>query len=221
MNSDAPFPFALQDAPLKRRGIMLVLSSPSGAGKTTLANMLIAAEPNCCLSVSATTRTPRPTEAQGRDYFFVDRPAFERMRDNGAFLEWAEVFGFLYGTPRDSVEKALDAGKDVVFDIDWQGARQLHAQASSDVVRVFILPPSKGTLAARLESRASDSAEVIAQRMACAAEEIAHWHEYDYVLVNHDLTESLAILRAILTAERCKGQRNPALRAFVADLLRR
>ena len=220
MNSAPPSPVP-PDARLKRRGIMLVLSSPSGAGKTTLANMLIAAEPNCCLSVSATTRAPRPAEQNGKDYFFIDRPAFERMRDGGAFLEWAEVFGFLYGTPRESVGKALDAGKDVVFDIDWQGARQLYAQASSDVVRVFILPPSKGTLAARLEGRASDSAEVVAKRMACATEEITHWNEYDYVLVNHDLTETLAILRAILTAERCKGERNPGLRAFVADLLRR
>jgi guanylate kinase len=220
LNSAPPSP-APPDARLKRRGIMLVLSSPSGAGKTTLANMLIAAEPNCCLSVSATTRAPRPAEQHGKDYFFMDRPAFERMRGDGAFLEWAEVFGFLYGTPRESVEKALEAGKDVVFDIDWQGARQLYAQASGDVVRVFILPPSKDTLAARLEGRASDSAEVVAKRMACAAEEIAHWNEYDYVLVNHDLTETLAILRAILTAERCKGERNPALRAFVADLLRR
>jgi guanylate kinase len=198
---------------------MLVLSSPSGAGKTTLANMLIAAEPNCRLSVSATTREPRPNEQQGKDYFFMDRAAFEGMRDSGAFLEWAEVFGALYGTPRESVEKALDAGRDVVFDIDWQGARQLHSQASSDVVRVFILPPSKGTLAARLEGRASDSPEVVAQRMAGAAQEIAHWHEYDYVLVNHDLTETLAALRAILTAERCRRERNPALQVFVAELL--
>lgn len=198
---------------------MLVLSSPSGAGKTTLANMLIAAEPNCCLSVSATTRPPRPSEHEGKDYFFMDRPAFERMRDGGALLEWAEVFGHLYGTPRESVETALDAGKDVVFDIDWQGSRQLHSKAARDVVRVFILPPSKSTLASRLEGRASDTAEVIAMRMAGAAQEISHWGEYDYVIVNHDLTESLATLRAILTAERCKGERNPALRVFVDDLL--
>jgi guanylate kinase len=218
LNSD-PFSSALIGAPLKRRGIMLVLSSPSGAGKTTLANMLIAAEPNCCLSVSATTREPRPGEVEGKDYFFMDRPAFERLRDGGALLEWAEVFGHLYGTPRESVETALEAGKDVVFDIDWQGTRQLYARAASDVVRVFILPPSKRTLATRLEGRASDSAEVVAMRMAGAAAEIAHWNEYDYVLVNHDLNETLATLRAILTAERCKGERNPALRAFVAELL--
>jgi guanylate kinase len=200
---------------------MLVLSSPSGAGKTTLANMLIGVEDNCTLSISATTRDPRPGETQGRDYFFVDRPAFEAMRKNGALLEWAEVFGNLYGTPRESVELALSAGKDVIFDIDWQGARQLHAEAPGDVIRVFILPPSREVLAARLHGRASDSAEVVAKRMAGAAEEIRHWNEYEYVLVNHDLTSSLAALRAILTAERCRRERNPGLMALVQDLLAR
>jgi guanylate kinase len=220
LNKDLPSP-AFDEARPTRRGIMLVLSSPSGAGKTTLANMLIAAEDNCTLSVSATTRDPRPGEAHGKDYFFMDRPAFEALRKSGALLEWAEVFGNLYGTPRQSVELALSAGKDVIFDIDWQGARQLHAEAPGDVIRVFILPPSRDVLAARLHGRASDSAEVVAKRMAGAAEEIRHWHEYDYVLVNHDLTSSLAALRAILTAERCRRERNPGLMAFVDDLLDR
>jgi guanylate kinase len=211
----------LDDARLHRRGIMLVLSSPSGAGKTTLAKMLIAAEANCTLSVSATTREPRPGEAHGQDYYFMDRPTFEGLRDRGAFLEWAEVFGNLYGTPRESVERALSEGKDILFDIDWQGARQLHAEAPGDVIRVFILPPSREILAARLEGRASDTAEVVARRMAGATEEIAHWNEYDYILVNNDLNESLAALRAILAAERCRRERNPGLQALVAELLAR
>jgi guanylate kinase len=209
----------LGDALAKRRGIMLVLSSPSGAGKTTLAKMLIAAEPECRLSVSATTRPPRPGEAEGRDYFFMDRPGFEARRDTNDFLEWAEVFGHLYGTPRDSVERSLAGGHDILFDIDWQGARQLYAGAPGDVVRVFILPPSHDALASRLQGRASDAAEVVAMRMAAAASEIAHWSEYDYVLVNHDLTESLGTLRAILAAERCRRERNPGLQALVAELL--
>ena len=221
MNSDVPSPASLSNARLKRRGIMLVLSSPSGAGKTTLANMLIGADGNCYLSVSATTRSARPGEVEGRDYYFMDRPAFERLRDSDAFLEWAEVFGNLYGTPRESVERALSEGKDILFDIDWQGARQLHAEAPGDVIRVFILPPSREVLASRLEGRASDSAEVVARRMASAAEEIAHWNEYDYILVNHDLDESLLALRAILTAERSRRERNPGLAALVAELLAR
>jgi guanylate kinase len=200
---------------------MLVLSSPSGAGKTTLANMLIVVEDNLCLSVSATTRGPRPGEAQGKDYYFMDRGTFESLRDGGAFLEWAEVFGNLYGTPRENVERALSEGKDILFDIDWQGARQLYAEAPGDVIRVFILPPSREVLASRLEGRASDTPDVVAQRMAGAAEEIAHWNEYDYILVNNDLNESLAALRAILAAERCRRERNPGLQALVRDLLAR
>jgi guanylate kinase len=218
LNSHLPTP-APGDALLKRRGIMLVLSSPSGAGKTTLANMLIAAEGSCTLSVSATTRQPRPGEAHGKDYFFMDRATFEALRDRGAFFEWAEVFGNLYGTPRESVERALSEGRDILFDIDWQGARQLHAEAPGDVIGVFILPPSREILAARLEGRASDPPEVVAQRMASAAEEIAHWNEYDYILVNNDLNESLAALRAILAAERCRRERNPGLQALVRELL--
>ncbi len=221
MNSDVPSPASLGNARLHRRGIMLVLSSPSGAGKTTLANMLIGADENCYLSVSATTRAPRPGEVEGKDYFFMDRPTFERLRDEGAFIEWAEVFGNLYGTPRESVERVLSSGKDILFDIDWQGARQLYAEAPGDVIRVFILPPSRDILAARLEGRASDSSEVVARRMAGATEEISHWNEYDYILVNNDLKESLAVLRAILIAERCRRERNPGLQALVQDLLAR
>jgi guanylate kinase len=221
LNSDLPSLASLAGARMKRRGIMLVLSSPSGAGKTTLANMLIAAESNLHLSISATTRQPRPGEAQGKDYFFMDRAGFEDLRDKGAFLEWAEVFGNLYGTPRESVERALSEGKDILFDIDWQGARQLYAAASEDVIRVFILPPSREILAARLEGRASDSAEVVAQRMAGAAAEIEHWDEYDYILVNNDLNESLTALRAILAAERCRRERNPGLQMLVRELLAR
>lgn len=200
---------------------MLVLSSASGGGKTTLAKMLIASDGNCQLSVSATTRGARPAEAHGKDYYFMDRTTFEGLRDRGAFLEWAEVFGNLYGTPRETVERALSEGRDVVFDIDWQGARQLHAEAPGDVIRVFILPPSREVLASRLQGRGSDSAEVVARRMAGAAEEISHWSEYDYVLVNDDLEESLAALRAILLAERSRRERNPGLKALVAELLDR
>ncbi len=218
MNSHLPMP-ATSDALLHRRGIMLVLSSPSGAGKTTLANMLVTAEAKCCLSVSATTRPPRPGETHGKDYYFMDRASFEGMRDRGELLEWAEVFGNLYGTPRESVERALNEGKDILFDIDWQGARQLAAQAPGDVIRVFILPPSRDILASRLEGRASDTAEIVAQRMAGAAAEISHWDEYDYILVNNDLVESLTVLRAILTAERCRRERNPGLQALVRELL--
>ena len=218
MNSHLPTP-APGDALLHRRGVMLVLSSPSGAGKTTLANMLVTAAENCCLSVSATTRPPRPGELHGKDYHFMDRAGFEALRDRGAFLEWAEVFGHLYGTPRESVDRALGEGKDVLFDIDWQGARQLHAEAPGDVIRVFILPPSREILASRLEGRASDTAEIVAQRMAGAAAEISHWSEYDYILVNNNLDESLASLRAILTAERCRRERNPGLQVLVQELL--
>ncbi len=208
-----------RDARLTRRGILLVLSSPSGAGKTTLANMLIGGDAECFLSVSATTRPPRPGEQHGKHYFFLERAAFERSRDGGAFLEWAEVFGNLYGTPRDAVERMLSEGKDIIFDIDWQGARQLHANAPGDVVRVFILPPSRAMLAARLEGRASDTAEVVARRLAGAAEEITHWQEYDYVLVNSDLSDTLTALKAILAAERCRRERNPGIAALVEELL--
>lgn len=205
----------------ERRGLMLILSSPSGAGKTTLAGRLLEEEGDRCrLSVSATTRPPRPNEADGVHYHFLDRPSFEALRERGAFLEWAEVFGNLYGTPRDQVEAAMAAGQDVIFDIDWQGARQLSASAPADVVRVFILPPSRAALRARLSGRAADAEEIVARRLAGASEEMSHWREYDYVIVNSDLEESLAGLRAILAAERLRRSRATGLAALVEELMR-
>ena len=208
-------------ATLFRRGLMLILSSPSGAGKTTLAGKLLAGEGEACiLSVSATTRPPRPGEIDGEHYHFITRAAFEARRDAGEFLEWAEVFGNLYGTPKDSVETALGAGRDVVLDIDWQGARRLSQSAAADVVRVFILPPSRDALSRRLSARAADSPEVLARRLGGASREMSHWHEYDYVVVNSDLCESLAWLTSILAAERLKRPRRPGLGAFVDSLMR-
>jgi guanylate kinase len=167
---------SLSGSALLRRGLMLILSSPSGAGKTTLAGQLLAAEGDACiLSVSATTRPPRPGEADGEHYHFIARPEFEARREAGVFLEWAEVFGNLYGTPRNALESALRAGRDVVFDIDWQGARQLSDSAPDDVVRVFILPPSREALSQRLSARAADPPEILARRLACASEEMSHW----------------------------------------------
>jgi guanylate kinase len=207
-------------APLARRGLMLILSSPSGAGKTTLAGRLLEEEGESCrLSVSATTRPPRPNEADGVHYHFLDRPTFESLRESGAFLEWAEVFGNLYGTPRDKVEPAMSAGHDVIFDIDWQGARQLSTSAPADVVRVFILPPSRAALRARLSGRAADPEDIVARRLAGASEEMSHWREYDYVIVNSDLDESLAGLRAILAAERLRRSRATGLAALVDTLI--
>ena len=188
-----------------RRGLMLILSSPSGAGKTTLTRALLAAEgERCRLSISATTRPPRPGEIEGTHYFFLDRLTFEARRAAGEFLESAEVFGNLYGTPRGAIEETLRQGLDVVFDIDWQGARQLAASASADVVRVFLLPPSRAILEERLRKRAADHPDVVARRLAGAAEEITHWAEYDYVIINDDLDESLAKLHMIIAAERLR-----------------
>lgn len=205
---------------LFRRGLMLILSSPSGAGKTTLANKLLAQEGEACiLSVSATTRPPRPGEAEGVHYHFLARSEFEARREAGEFIEWAEVFGHLYGTPRESVETTLGAGQDVVLDIDWQGARQLSQSAPGDVVRIFILPPSREALSRRLSARAADAADVLARRLAGASKEMSHWAEYDYVVVNCDLGESLAALRSILAAERLKRSRRPGLAAFVGRLM--
>jgi guanylate kinase len=181
---------------------------------------LLAAEGDSCrLSISATTRPPRPGEIDGAHYIFLDRAAFEAKREAGAFLEWAEVFGNLYGTPRREVEAALAEGRDVIFDIDWQGARQLAANARDDTVRIFILPPSRRVLEERLKTRASDPPEVVARRLAGAAAEMSHWGEYDYVIVNDDLAASLTALRTILAAERLKRSRHPGLAGFVETLL--
>ena len=201
-----------------RRGLMLVLSSPSGAGKTTLSRMLLKADGHIDLSVSVTTRPQRPGEVDGRDYHFIDMVRFESMVKSGKLLEWAEVFGHRYGTPRVPVEKALRAGRDVLFDIDWQGTQQLRERARDDLVSVFILPPSVTELQRRLERRAQDSRAIIAGRMAKAAGEMSHWPEYDYVIVNRDKKDAFAEVRAILAAERLKRERQIGLSAFVRDL---
>ncbi len=201
-----------------RRGLLLVLSSPSGAGKTTLSRELLKADPGIAISVSVTTRRPRPGEVDGRDYIFCDQAAFERMRDAGELLEWASVHGNLYGTPKSAVMDLLAAGKDVLFDIDWQGAQQLKERAPEELVRVFILPPSAGTLEQRLKTRAQDDAAVVARRLAAASAEIAHWAEYEYVLINEDVGVSLAGLRAILAAERLRRSRQQGLADFVREL---
>ncbi len=197
---------------------MLVLSSPSGAGKTTLARQLLENEPELSLSVSVTTRPARPGEIDGKDYIFVDTSTFTKMRDEGDFLEWALVFDNFYGTPQKTVEETLENGQDVLFDIDWQGAAQLSKVARSDLVTIFILPPSGKALEQRLRSRAQDSEEVVKRRMAGASNEIQHWDEYDYVIVNGDLEESLSELRAILKAERLKRQRRTGLTNFVRGI---
>lgn len=208
-----------QNAAITRRGIMLVLSSPSGAGKTTLTRNLLEQEENIALSISVTTRARRPSEIEGVHYQFLAKRNFEVMRDSGQLLEWAEVHGNYYGTPREPVEKALASGRDVLFDIDWQGTRQLLDNMRGDVVTIFVLPPSADELKSRLERRAEDSGTIIAQRLHNALDEISHWTEYDYVLVNRDLDKSFARLRAILTAERLKRVKQPDLQVFVEKLL--
>ena len=209
----------MADVPkIERRGLLMVLSSPSGAGKTTLARRLIESDNEIAMSVSVTTRPPRPGEAEGRDYFFIDDAAFKRMRETDALLEWARVFDNFYGTPRAAVEKAIKSGRDVLFDIDWQGAQQLSEKMKHDVVRVFILPPSAAALEKRLQTRAQDSAEVVRRRLEAASAEISHWPEYDYVIVNASVDASMAGLKAILAAERLKRERLDGLSAFVREM---
>ncbi len=205
---------------MERRGLMFVLSSPSGAGKTTLSRLLIERVAGLRMSVSVTTRAMRPGEVEGRDYYFTDKARFEKMARSGDLLEWATVFDNRYGTPRTAVEAALTAGEDVLFDIDWQGTQQLREKAGDDVVSVFILPPSAGDLEKRLHTRAQDSDEVIRGRMSRAAHEMSHWAEYDYIVVNHDVETAFAELRAILSAERLKRKRRTGLTAFVRELQR-
>jgi guanylate kinase len=201
-----------------RRGVMFVLSSPSGAGKTTIARRLLESDPNLIMSVSMTTRARRPSEMSGRDYHFTDRATFDRMVGRGEFLEWAEVFGNCYGTPRDPVEQALNAGKDVLFDIDWQGTQQVARVARADLVSVFILPPSMSELERRLRTRAQDSDEAVARRMAKAADEMSHYSEYDYLVVNHDVEQSVSTVASILTAERSRCARFRDIDAFMGAL---
>ena len=205
---------------VERRGLMFVLSSPSGAGKTTLSRLLIERMPGLKMSVSATTRSMRPGEVDGRDYFFVDKPKFEAMAKNGELLEWATVFDNRYGTPRAPVEAALSAGQDVLFDIDWQGTQQLREKARADVVSVFILPPSAADLERRLHTRAQDSDEVIRGRMSRATHELSHWAEYDYIVVNQNVDDAFAEVQSILQAERLKRERRTGLTEFVRGLQR-
>jgi len=205
-------------AEVARRGVMLVLSSPSGAGKTTLSRKLLDNDADISLSVSVTTRPPRRGEVDGRDYHFINEARFQEMVRRGELLEWAKVFDYHYGTPKQPVDNVLAQGRDVLFDIDWQGTQQLREQAASDLVSVFVLPPSIPDLERRLQTRAQDSADVIHARMAKAADEMSHWAEYDYVVINNDIEIAFAEVRAILAAERLKRERQSGLSAFVRDL---
>jgi guanylate kinase len=204
--------------PGRRRGLLLVLSSPSGAGKTTLSRRLLAADDDITMSVSVTTRPPREGEVDGKDYHFISVAEFERMRAGGELLESAKVFDNYYGTPRAQVEAALAAGRDVMFDIDWQGTQQLGAEMDDDLVRIFVLPPSAAALEERLKSRAKDPPEVVARRMAKASGEISHWAEYDYVLVNDDIDRCERAISQILRVERLRRKRQIGLVDFVRSL---
>jgi guanylate kinase len=203
---------------ISRRGVMLVLSSPSGAGKTSISRELLRRDQRIKMSVSVTTRPKRPGEVQGADYHFLAREDFDLMRNRGALLEWAKVFDHYYGTPRAAVEQALEAGLDMLFDIDWQGTQQLKEKARADLVSVFILPPSTKELERRLMKRAQDPPEVVARRMAKAADEMSHWPEYDYIIVNEVLDDSVARVQSILTAERARRERQIGLSDFVKRL---
>jgi guanylate kinase len=209
---------AAPPAAIRRRGFLLVLSSPSGAGKTTMTRRLLERDPTLSLSVSVTTRPPRRGEVDGRDYQFVDQARFDAMVAGGGLLEHATVFGHCYGTPRAPVEATLAAGRDIVTDIDWQGTQQLQQSVRDDLVTVFVLPPTMDALAARLRTRAQDSDAVVAQRMAKSAEEMSHWPEYQYVIINRDLDHSVTQAQAIVTAERLRRTRQLGLAEFVARL---
>jgi guanylate kinase len=203
---------------IRRRGFLLVLSSPSGAGKTTITRRLLERDPTLSLSVSVTTRAPRPGEVDGRDYRFIDQATFDRMVAQVELLEHATVFGNSYGTPRAPIVAAIEAGGDILTDIDWQGTQQLSASLREDIVTIFVLPPSAAALEARLRSRGQDSAAVVSERMAKSSEEMSHWPEYDYVIVNADLDQSVAEAQSILTAERLKRTRQQGLADFVNRL---
>lgn len=204
---------------VQRRGLMLVLSSPSGAGKTTLSRKLLASDPSVTMSISTTTRSPRSGEEEGKDYFFVSPSMFTRMAQGGAFLEHAMVFGHHYGTPKEPVQLALAKGRDVLFDIDWQGTQQLRQQAGDDLVSIFVLPPSHDELERRLRARAQDAEDVVQARMAKANNEISHWAEYDYVVINDDLDSTLQKIRTILDAERMKRGRQTGIAEFARKLM--
>ncbi len=204
---------------IDRRGVMLVLSSPSGAGKSSTARQILSKDSEIELSVSVTTRAQRPSEIEGTHYHFIDQRRFTAMRDRNELLEWAEVHGNFYGTPRDPVEEALTAGRDVLFDIDWQGTRQLHEQMPEDLVRIFVLPPTISELKSRLERRAEDSNEVIAKRLTNAALEMEQWAEYDYVIINEKLEQSFDRVQSILHAERMRRDRLIGMKMFVEGLL--
>jgi len=210
---------ALEDLKSQRRGLMVVLSSPSGAGKTTLTRHLLRQNPDMAMSVSATTRAPRPGEIDGQDYVFVSKSQFSQLEADDEFLEHARVFDNFYGTPRGPVEEALQSGRDVVFDIDWQGAQQLTQAAADDLVKIFILPPNMRELEQRLKTRAQDSDSVIAKRMSKSEAEISHWAEYDYVIVNENLETALGELLTIVAAERMRRRRQPWLGGFVKSLI--
>ena len=212
-------PSASIDRAIRRRGLMLVLSSPSGAGKSTISRNLLESDPSFELSISVTTRARRGSEIDGRHYHFRGRREFESMRDNDELLEWAEVHGNFYATPRAPVEKALSEGRDMLFDIDWQGAEQLRETMRADIVSIFILPPTMRELKERLRRRAEDTEEVIAARLANSLSEMKHWGDYDYIVINDDLDAAFAQVRAIVTAERLRRDRRPGLFDFVQGLL--